>query len=96
MNTRLYKAPPELRAKIRAALRKESKPQIRRITLFRRSAVHAAAVLAVCLLGMWAWMAASHGRVQQLIAEAISDHSRSLLVDHLLDVTSSEPYIIKR
>ena len=96
MNTPLYKAPPELRAKIRAALRKESKPQIRRITLFRPSAVYAAAVLAVCLLGVWAWMAASHGRVQQLIAEAISDHSRSLLVDHLLDVTASEPYIIKR
>jgi anti-sigma factor RsiW len=41
-------------------------------------------------------MATSQGRYQRLIAEAISDHSRSLLVDHLLDVRSSKENIVER
>jgi anti-sigma factor RsiW len=96
MNTLFYRAPPELKAKIRAALRRESKPEIPWLSPFRRAAVRAAAAISVCLVGIWAWMAASHGRDQQLITEAISDHSRSLLVDHLLDVTSSEQYVVER
>jgi anti-sigma factor RsiW len=96
MTAPLCRAPPELRAKIRAALRRESKPEIRWISPFRSSAVCAAAVVAVCVLGMWAWITVSRGRVQQLIAEAISDHSRSLLVEHPVDVTSSEKYTVER
>jgi anti-sigma factor RsiW len=41
-------------------------------------------------------MATSHGRDRRLIAEAASDHARSLLVDHLLDVRSSEETIVER
>ena len=40
-------------------------------------------------------MATSHGKDRELIAQAISDHSRSLLADHLLDVTSSDQHAVK-
>jgi hypothetical protein len=40
-------------------------------------------------------MATSHGKDRELIAQAISDHSRSLLADHLLDVTSSDQHTVK-
>ena len=95
MNTPLYKAPPELKAKIRVALRKESKSGIPLISQFRRTLFYAAAGLSVCLLGLWTWMAASHGKDRELIAQAISDHARSLLVDHVLDVASSDPHSVK-
>ena len=91
-----YRAPPELKAKIRAALRKEFKPEILRFSPFPSATVPAAAAISVCLVGILAWTATSHGRDRRLIAEAVSDHSRSLLVDHLLDVRSSEENIVER
>jgi anti-sigma factor RsiW len=93
MNTPLYTAPPELKAKIRVALRKES--EFPWIFQFRRTLFYAVAGLAVCLLAVWTWMSASHREHRELIAQAISDHARSLLVDHLLDVSSSDPHSVK-
>jgi anti-sigma factor RsiW len=93
MNTPLYKAPPELKAKIRVALRRESKSPW--IFQFRRTLFYALAGLSVCLLAVWTWMTASQGKDRELIAQAISDHARSLLVDHLLDVSSSDPDSVK-
>jgi len=46
-------------------------------------------ILVFALSLAWAWIAVSHGKDRELIAEAVWDHSRSLLVNHLLDVTSS-------
>ena len=95
MNMPVYKAPPELKATIRAALRKESQSETERLSELRWPLLYAAAVLLVCLLCVSAWMAASHGKDRELIAQAISDHARSLLVDHLLDVSSSDPDSVK-
>jgi anti-sigma factor RsiW len=95
MNTPVYKAPPELKATIRAELRKVSKFEIKWISDLRRSLLYATAVLVVSLVFVWVWMATSHGKDQELIAQAISDHSRSLLADHLLDVTSSDQHTVK-
>lgn len=95
MNMPIYKAPPELKATIRAALRKVSKAEIKWISDLRRALLYATAVLLVSLLCVWAWMATSHGKDRELIAQAISDHSRSLLADHLLDVTSSDQHAVK-
>jgi hypothetical protein len=40
-------------------------------------------------------MIASHGKDRELIAQALSDSARSLLADHLPDVSSSDPDSVK-
>jgi anti-sigma factor RsiW len=95
MNMPVYKAPPELKATIRAALRKESQSETERLSELRWPLLYAAAVLLVCLLCVSAWMAASHDKDRELIAQGIADHSRSLLGDHLLDVTSLDQHSVK-
>ena len=95
MNMPVYKAPPELRAKVQAVLRKESKSETGWIPAIRRPLLCAAAVLLVCLLSVAAWMTTSRDKERALIAQAIWNHSHSLLVDHLLDVTGSDQHVVK-
>jgi anti-sigma factor RsiW len=95
MNMPVYKAPPELKATIRAALRKESGSRLEWVSQFWRLFARAAAILVLGLLLAWVWIAVPHDNDRELIAQAISDHSRSLLVDHLLDVTSSDQHIVR-
>ena len=96
MGMPVYKAPPELEARIRAALRKESKSKIQWSFGFWRPLALAMAILVLGLSLAWTWMAVSHDQYRELIVQAISNHSRSLLIDHLLDVTSSDQHAIKR
>jgi anti-sigma factor RsiW len=95
MNAPVYKAPPELKAKVRAELRKVSKSETGWISELRRPLLYAAAVLLVCLLSIAAWIATSQDKERVLIAQAISNHSHSLLADHLLDVTASDQHVVK-
>ena len=95
MNMPIYKAPPKLKARIRAALRKECRSQLDWFSNFRRLSAIAAAIVMLGLLLAWAWIAFSHGRDQELISEAVSDHWRSLLVNHLLDITSSDQHVVR-
>jgi anti-sigma factor RsiW len=96
MNSPRHVAPPELRGKIRAALRRECRPDVSWIRRLVRPALYAAAAILVCALGLWAWRLISDRRDQQLVAEAVSDHRHSLLVDHMLDVASSDQSTIER
>jgi len=91
INMPVYNAPPKLKARIRAALRKESGSQ----PDFRRLLAMAAAIVVLGLLLALARIAASQGTGQELIAEAVSDHSRSLLDNHLLDITSPDRHAVK-
>jgi anti-sigma factor RsiW len=95
MNMPVYKAPPELKAKVQAVLRKESKPETGWISAIPRPLLCAAAVVVVCILSVAAWMTFSHDKERALIAQAIWNHSHSLLVDHLLDVTASDQHVVK-
>ncbi len=95
MNIPVYKAPPELRATIRAALRKESGSQLGWVSQFWRPLAGTAGILVLGFSFAWAWIVDSHDKDRELIAEAISDHSLSLLAAHLLDVTSSDQHTIK-
>jgi anti-sigma factor RsiW len=95
MNIPVYKAPPKLKARIRAALRKESRSQLDWISNFRRLLAIAAAIVVLGFLLVWAWIGFSHRRDQALIAEAVSDYWRSLLVNHLLDITSSDQHVVR-
>jgi len=95
MNMPVYKAPPKLKASIRAALRKECRSRLDGFSNFRRLLAIAAAIVVLGLLLAWAWIAFSHVRDQELISEAVSDHWRSLLVNHLLDTTSSDQHVVR-
>jgi anti-sigma factor (TIGR02949 family) len=95
MNTPVYKAPPELKAEVRAALRKISKSEMSWISRLRRPLLYAAAILIVCLLCVGSWIATSENKERVLIAQAISNHSHSLLADHLLDLSASDRHVLK-
>jgi anti-sigma factor RsiW len=95
MNMPVYKAPPALKAKVQAVLRKESGSEIGWISASRRPLLCAAAVLVVSLLSVAAWMTTSGEKERALIAQAVWNHSHSLLVDHLLDITASDQHAVK-
>jgi anti-sigma factor RsiW len=92
----MYKAPPELRAKIEAIARPEpARPNIprKRFALWRQPWVYAAALLAVGL--PIAWMVFYPNKEKRLAAQAVSDYTRALFVDHLCDIVSPDPQVVK-
>ena len=91
-----YKAPPELREKVLAITREEpaeAKPQARWFPLWRRPWVYAAALLAIAV--PIAWMIFYPNRERRLAAQAVSDYTRALFVDHLCDIVSLDPQVVK-
>jgi len=94
-NMPTYKAPRELKAKIRASLRKESAPESDWFLWFRRPLIYAAAILLLGFILASALRTFTPNKDQELIAQAIANHARSLMVDHLVDVTSSDQHIVK-
>jgi anti-sigma factor RsiW len=95
MNAPFYKGPPELKAKIRAALRKESKPRFRWFSQFSLPLSYAAAALVLSFGLAWTWRTFSAGNDQELIAQAIVNHARSLIAVHRVDVASSDQHTVK-
>jgi len=90
-----YSAPPELHASIRSALQAEAEPTTQRqIFPFFAKVLGLAASLAFATFVGFAWgNARSHA--ERLVDEAVSDHIRSLQVDHLTDVTSTDQHTVK-
>ena len=95
MNAPFYKGPPELKAKIRAALRKESKPRFRWFSQFSLPLSYAAAALVLSFGLAWTWRTFSAGNDQELIAQAIVNHARSLIAVHMVDVASSDQHTVR-
>jgi anti-sigma factor RsiW len=95
MNAPFYKGPPELKAKIRAALRKESKPRFRWFSQFSLPLSYAAAALVLSFGLAWTWRTFSPGNDQEPIAQAIVNHARSLIAVHMVDVASSDQHTVK-
>jgi anti-sigma factor RsiW len=92
----MYTAPPELRAKIEAITREvPSRPNIpeKRFTLWRQPWVYAAALLAIGL--PIAWLVFYPNKEKRLAAQAVSDYTRALFVDHLCDIVSPDPQVVK-
>ena len=89
-----YKASPELRRNIRTALanavRSEEEPKETRSMWPRIGLAAAAAVLLSAAFVLWP--ARSDDR---LLAEVTSSHVRSLMVEHLTDVTSTDQHTVK-
>ena len=95
MNTAVYKAPPELKAKIQAALRKEFESRVWWFSQVSLPLAYSAAILVLSFGLTWTWRTLSHDNDRELIAEAIGNHARSLIALHLLDVTSSDQKTVR-
>ena len=85
MNAPVYKGPPELKVKIRAALRKESKPSFGWFSQFSLPLAYAAVALVLSFGLAWTWRSFSPGNDQELISQAIGNHARSLIAVHRVE-----------
>ncbi len=94
-NMPVYQAPPELRSKIRASLRSESKPKIAWFVLRGKQLAYAAALVALGCALSWTWFSLSAPKDDRLVADAISDHARSLMVSHLVDCASGDQHTVR-
>jgi len=90
----LYKAPSELKAKIRASLREASAPESHWLFRIRRPLIYAAAIPVLSLVLATTLRTLAPNRNQELISQAITNHARSLMVDHLVDVSSSDRHTV--
>lgn len=95
MNMPVYKAPPKLRSKIRATIRKEAKVPFEWLTVYDRSLAYAAAFIVLSCALAWTWFTFAPAKDNQLIAEAVSNHSRSLMVSHLVDCASADQHTVR-
>ena len=92
-----WEAPPSLEGRVRSVLRETGRPPLRVFSLGRqRLAVAAAAAVLLALVG-WAlartWIMPT---AEDLLAqEVVSAHVRSLMVDHRVDVASSDRHTVK-
>jgi len=91
----LYKAPSELKAKIRTSLREASAPESHWLFRIRRPLICAAAVLVLGFVLATTLRTLVPNRNQELINQAITNHACSLIVDHLVDVTSNDRHSVR-
>jgi anti-sigma factor RsiW len=91
-----FKAPPELRDKVLAITREEpakAKPKVTRLPWWRQPWLYAAALLVIGL--SIAWTVFYENREHRFAAQAVSAYLRALFVDHLCDVVSPDPKVVK-
>ncbi len=86
-----HAAPAELVKRVRGALPREAGV----VVPFPTRWLAAAAVVAVALAFLLVMRKSAPGRPDPLVAEAVSNHVRSLMADHLLDVESSDRHTVK-
>jgi len=88
-----YHAPAHLRRKVRAALRSEARSSETSFSSWLVFATGAACAIAV--LGLILFQATHLAQRNALVDEVVSNHVRSLLATHLLDVASSDQHTVK-
>ncbi len=95
MNMPAYKAPSDLKSKVRATLRREDKPNFKWFTEYGRQIAYAAALIVLSCALAWSLYSLSKSKDKDLIAEAISSHSRSLMLSHLVDCASGDQQTVR-
>jgi anti-sigma factor RsiW len=90
-NAPRYPAPPDLRAKVLARLEVEKRPNI--IALVRQPWLYAAALLVVSL--SLAWFLLFPDQDKRIANEALANYQRASLLEHLCDVVSPDPGVVK-
>ena len=92
-----HAAPPGLAMRIRAQLPQDAparRPRAHWQWPALSAALAALLLLAIAVAGWQAAQLRAH-RADNLVAEAVSDHVRSLLASHLIDVRSSDRHTVK-
>jgi anti-sigma factor RsiW len=92
-NAPYYKAPSELRVRIQRRAETENRDR-KLIFIVRQPWLYAAALLVLSL--SLAWMIFFPDRETSLIAQAVADHSRAVLLERLYDVVSPDPAVVKQ
>ena len=90
-NAQTFKAPPQLRANVLAAVRREKAKLT--FALLRQPWVYAAAVFALSLSLALNILFPDAGK--EVSREAVLRSSRSIFADHLVDVASANPQVVK-
>ena len=92
-----HKPGPELTNRIHATLQKADGAQPGLHRAQRQTWLRAGAALAAAVVLAWTIVPLLSGRSadDRIAAEVISDHVRSLMVDHLTDVVSSDQHMVK-
>jgi anti-sigma factor RsiW len=92
-NAPYYKAPSELRARVQRRAETDSRGS-KLIFLVRQPWLYAAALLVLSLA--LARVILFPDREAALIVQAVSDHSRAVLVERLCDVVSPDPAVVRQ
>ena len=90
-----FRASPDLQQRIRAIAREKAERSRSRVPLWAWSGAIAAVVLfAVITVGL-VRRASESSREQMITQEIVADHLRSLMANHLTDVTSTDQHTVK-
>jgi anti-sigma factor RsiW len=90
-----YRAPPALRAQIRAALRRETAGVPAAARRLGSLAYAASLLLAVAIGSGGTWLISGERQESRVADEIFDSHLRSLLAQHLTDVQSSDRHTVK-
>ncbi|MBI3451283.1 MAG: anti-sigma factor [Rhodospirillales bacterium] len=91
-----FAAPAHLAARIAAALDAQAATGARpRFTAWRQLGLAASFVLAMVFSSGLTWLVADTGRTDRLADQVVASHVRSLMVEHLTDVASSDQHTVK-
>ena len=91
-----YAAPPDLASRVRAALRRDRRASGALMQrAWRWASVPAAAVAAAALAWLVVVNVNGAGGQRRLLDDLVAGHVRSLMVDHLVDVPSSDQHTVR-